>query len=484
MKRLLLILALLSIALISTEDALSASKAERHVFLSVILDSRPNNDKQWNILRALLLKGVHSLREGDKLEILVARPGNPSTKISTVLGQPDSFERDRIIEVVSGVHKEFLFGADLGKAMKAAFDSLRENDSRYQCCLMVLTDGRVDDRQADQILRLSSVFRTRGWPVCITCDGKEASRQLLAAGNRRELDLRFIDRPFLQQWLSSVRLAGRSDVVSVGDESEAESTDADKVEGDATATDSPSLQPAIEQDKTASRPAVEDKDLVNVRIVNMPSFVTGRGAATRKAPEANDVPSEQPATIGDSEESRSGTKEPDDETTQTGRRKPFLTLAVAAGGLLAIGLFAAVLFVLKDGRSLDKFRSDLTVRDAQNQCIASRIVAYVGDRRQDLGDADTVTEITIGRGLSSTVYIDDESVRDTHLRIFKARKTLKAQNLANAPVMINGTELRPKAKMQLALPADIELAPGLSITLLTEPIEPDMEVDSDENQAE
>jgi hypothetical protein len=280
-------------------------------------------------------------------------------------------------------------------------------------------------------------------------------------------------------------LAGVSDAPSTGDDSESESRDAEKIDDNTAIVSSSSQQPVVEQDRISDRPAVEDNEPVNVRIVEMPSLTGDRSAGTRKAPDANDVSLEQPVTAEDSEESQPDTIEPGKETTRTKRRwGPLRALAVATGSVLAIAILAALLFVLRDGRSLAKSRSDLTTRDTQNQCVANRIVAYVGDQRQVLGEADTVTEITIGRDLSSTVYIEDECVSDTHLRIFKARETFKAQNLANGPVTINGTELRPKAKMQLALPADIELVPGLSVTLLTEPIDPDAEVDNDEYQAE
>lgn len=484
MKRLFLAFGLLSIWLICIGDVFSASKAEKNVFLSVILDTSPNSNKQWNILRALLLESVHSLREGDKLQILAARPGNPSTKITTAIGKPDGFERNMVIEVVSGIHREFLFGADLAKAMKAASDSLRENESKYQCCLMVLTDGKVSNGQAGQIQRLSSMLRANGWPMCITCDGKEANRQLLTASNREEIDLRFIDRPLLSQWIGSVRSPGGSDVVSAGDESEVEPTAADKVGDNATATDSSSLQPTIEEGKTTGRSAIGYREPVDIRIVDMPPFAAGGGTGTQESSEAKDVSSEQPVATEDLEESQSDAQERAYETKQTRRWKPFSVLAVTAGGLLAAGLFTAVLFVLKDGRSVAKSRSDLTTNDTQSEHIASHIVAYAGDQRQDLGDMDTITEITIGRDLGSTVYIDNESVEDTHVRIFKSRRTLKAQNLAGASISINGTELPPKAKMRLALPADIELIPGVSVTLLTEPVELDMEVSSHEDEVE
>lgn len=483
MKRSILVFGMLSIWLICTEDVFSASKAETNVFLCAILDTRPNSEKQWNILRSLLLESVHNLREGDKLQILAARPGNPSRKITTVLGKPDGFERDMVIEVVSAIRKEFLFGADLAKAMKAAFDSFRENGSNNKCCLIVLTDGKVGNGQAGQIRKLNSMFRARGWPVCITCDGKEANRQLLAAGNRGEIDLRFIDRPLLSQWIGSVRLSGESDVVS-GDKPGTEPTTVDKAGDNVIAADSSLLQPSIKEDNTIDKQTIEYKGPVDVRIVDMPPFTTGGSVSTRDIVDANDVSSEQSTTPEDTTKLQINPRRPNYETKQAVKPKLLLTVAVAGGGLLAAGLCAAALFVLKDGRSVARLRSDLMTNDTQSEHIASHIVAYAGDQRQDLGDMNMITEITIGRDPGSTVYIDNENVSDTHVRIFKGRKALKAQNLAGATIIINGTELPPKAKTQLSLPADIELVPGMSVSLLTEPVELDMEVSNHENEIE
>lgn len=474
MKRLISIVVLLSAAFMCIGDAFSASNAEKNIFLSIILDSSPNTEKQWTIMKALLLQSVHSLRQGDKLEILLARPGNPSTKMSIVLGQLDSFERDQIIEIVSGMHKEFLFGADLGKAMKTAFATLQENDSKYQCGLMVLTDGNVSYGQADQICKMSSVLRARGWPVCITCDSGEANRRLLAAGNRNEIDLRFIDRPFLSQWISSVR----SYAASVADRPEPKRTAADEGRDIPTAAEDSSVQPAPKREASAGS-AVGKREPVDVRIIDMPAFTPGGDAGARDTSDANDVALERRAVAKDSEELEFADHQPDDETAQTGSRKPLPLLALTAGGLLAAGLFAAAYLVRKDRLSVAAARGDVTAGDGPSQSIPSHIVAYIGDRRQDLGDADAALEITLGKGLGSTVYIDNEGVSDTHVRIFRARKILKVQNLAAIPIVINGAELRPKAKTQLDLPADIELAPGVSVTLLTEPIEADTEDQSD-----
>jgi hypothetical protein len=451
MKRLISIVVLLSTAFMCIGDVFSASNAENNIFLSIILDSSPNTEKQWTIMKALLLQSVHNLRQGDKLEILLARPGNPSTKMSIVLGQLDSFERDQIIEIVSGMHKEFLFDADLGKAMKTAFATLQENDSRYRCGLMVLTDGSVSDGQAGQVCKMNRVLRERGWPVCITCDGGEANRRLLAAGNRHEIDLRFIDRPFLSQWISSVRSPGRSSSASAEDKPEPKRTVTDKGGDIPTAADGSSVEPVT----------------------------PGGNAGTRDTSDANEVSWERRSVAEDSKEQMLADQQPDDKTTQISRQKPFPVLALTAGGLLAAGLFAAAYLVRKDRLSVAKSHGDLTTGDGPSQSVPSHIVAYIGDRRQDLGDADAALEITLGKGLGSTVYIENEGVSDTHVRIFRARKILKVQNLAAIPIVINGAELRPKAKTQLDLPADIELAPGVSVTLLTEPIEADTEDQSD-----
>jgi len=333
----------------------------------------------------------------------------------------------------------------------------------------VLTDGKVGNGQAGQIRKLNSMFRARGWPVCITCDGKEANRQLLAAGNRGEIDLRFIDRPLLSQWIGSVRLSGESDVES-GDKPGTEPTTVDKA-GD-------------KEDNAIDKQAIEYKGPVDVRIVDMPPFTASGSVITRDIVDANEVSSEYSIMPEDTTKQQIDPRRSKHETRRAGRSKSLLIVAVASGGLLVAGLCVATIFVLKDCRSVARSRSDLTSNDTQSEHIASHIVAYAGDQRQDLGDIDMITEITIGRDPGSTVYIDNENVSDKHVRIFKGRKALKAQNLAGATIIINGTELPPKAKTQLSLPADIELVPGMSVSLLIEPVELDMEVSSHEIEVE
>jgi hypothetical protein len=106
----------------------------------------------------------------------------------------------------------------------------------------------------------------------------------------------------------------------------------------------------------------------------------------------------------------------------------------------------------------------------------------VFDQRYELGSLDTLGEITIGRSIGSTIYVDNETIADKHLRIFRNHKGLKVQNLAPSPIISNGCELAHRKKAVLDLPADIELTPEVTINVLSEPVKIDKEANSHETE--
>jgi hypothetical protein len=158
-----------------------------------------------------------------------------------------------------------------------------------------------------------------------------------------------------------------------------------------------------------------------------------------------------------------------------------IPIALIGGGLAGIGLVGLLAYVLLDAFVAGKLRHNRCQSEDNPECLGSRLVAFIGDRREEYGNLDDIQEITIGKGLGSYIYIDQPGVEDRHARIVKRRKGLRIQNTAETPIVVSGLELTPKAKTDLVLPADIELAPGVIVSLLTETIGPEMEVDNHED---
>ena len=162
MKRLILIplILLMLTSLIHGVENMPIDDIETNVFAGVIRGKSPTSDKKWNIQHALNVEIIHNLRDGDWLKEWVARPGRPSVLIDTII-TVDGFEKNHIINKISGTSKEWFFSADIARAIAATFDSFHEKEKDYRCCLIIITKGQMDNKQADQIRRYI-FLRTRG----------------------------------------------------------------------------------------------------------------------------------------------------------------------------------------------------------------------------------------------------------------------------------------------------------------------------------
>ena len=152
---------------------------------------------------------------------------------------------------------------------------------------------------------------------------------------------------------------------------------------------------------------------------------------------------------------------------------PIVILSAMILGAIALILYAT-------SKSTSKSTSQKAADSDENKQY--HLIAFVFDQRYDLGPLDALSEITIGRGIGSTIYIDNGTIEDKHLRIFRNRNGLKVQNLAPSPIIVNGSELTHRQKTFLDLPADIELTPEVTLTVLSEPLEIDKEANSNETE--
>jgi hypothetical protein len=98
------------------------------------------------------------------------------------------------------------------------------------------------------------------------------------------------------------------------------------------------------------------------------------------------------------------------------------------------------------------------------------LVAYIGDKRHELGSVNDIREVAIGSGLGSTIFISGEGIAPVHVRILGSGKGLKLQNCSDSTITVGAETVKPKGKMSLDLPTDIELAQNITIALIEEEI--------------
>lgn len=470
-----------SLSLAATTDA---PAGQRRVFLSVVLDTSPTGSDRWHTRKSLLVEAIHSLQAGDRVELLTARPGRPTVQLAETITEPLQLQRERAAGLISRIPKEWLVSADMGRAVNAAHLRLLNKGDGYRSCLLVLGSGRLSKGSLAEVQRVAASLKPRGWPMCVICDGTQAYRSVLVAGNKSQFELRFTDSASVAQWIRSVRTPTAPQIAGI-DGDQARPTPA-----------SPAAKP--EKPLRIAPPRGDDADVaraeptaqvsagsegaIDVRIVNMPPLA--------RAPERRE---QGPSPLQRTESSRSTTSSRSPATSRqqspklkAAGEKPFyrrIPLGIVGGGLLGVGLVGLLAYVLKDSLAVGKLGRRDGREDDGAECVRSHLVAFIGDRREELGYLEDIREITIGKGLGSHIYIDEPSVEDRHARIFRRRKHLRVQNTASMPITVGGVEIAPRGKLDLMLPADLELTPGVTVSLLTEPVELEMEVDDDENDA-
>lgn len=451
MKRLLSILPLLLAltALIYAGENMPVGDIKPNVFVGVIRDTSPASEKKWNMQNAVNVEIVHILKNGDRLKEWVAYPRGLSVLADTTITSKDT-EKNRLINGISDISRERHSSADIAAAMEAAFDGFSERGKEYQCFLIVISTGRANDDQVAQIRRYAGAFKARGWPVCFVCDKELANRMLLVAANNREFDLQFMDKSSLSEWIGNSR----------------------KKSEDATPPAKPKPQdinvPAKTEDGKAGSTVVLDigvKQPLEVKIVEPPKPILP--AAVNKPKEVPTPEKAKPKPV----------PVIDNKVKDSKKRKSSILNFIPLALLIAM-LMGAIGLIVYSG-SKPTLKSPIEAGEDEGQ--QNHLIAFVFEQRYDLGPLDALGEITVGKGVGSTIYIDNKTVEDRHLRIFKSGTGLKAQNLATSPVAVNGVELLPRRKTILELPADIQLTPEVTITFLAEPLETDKEVNSHEN---
>jgi hypothetical protein len=388
------------------------------------------------------------MKSGDRLKEWVARPGKPSVLIDTVITS-DGYEKHRIINKIYDTSKEWFFSADIDRAMKAAFDGIREKDKNYQCCLIIITKGQMSNKKVAKIRRYAYAFKERGWVVCIVCDREKANLRFLVAGNNDEFDIQFIDQTSLSDWIDNIRTTSAQN----------------KLKDTATQkTKDSKVQPSVRSDGGVKQP-------IEVKIVGLPDGKTYK--------DVNIPDSDRYRSEVTKKDSRSTDKEAPPSGTENGQKPKHSVLKTIWAIIFLIGIAVAMFLIVFSRR---KSATGSRAVDQTDDNIPSHLIAFYGDHRYDLGPLDALGEILIGSGLGSTIYIDNETVEDKHVRIFKSRRELKIQNLACSPIIINGLELTHRRKSILDLPVDIELTSDATVTVLSEPVETNKELNDYENE--
>jgi hypothetical protein len=145
-------------------------------------------------------------------------------------------------------------------------------------------------------------------------------------------------------------------------------------------------------------------------------------------------------------------------TTETGSKRVLgrvlLWILLPVTGLLV--LFGLALFIGLRKANLWKDRINSYLKQAQYQS-SKILLAKLNGRSYRLGQLESFKVAHLGSGLNNAIRVSDKSIKDHHLKIYRKGNDLWLKNLARSSIIANGTEIKPRSKARLVVPAVVQL---------------------------
>lgn len=144
-------------------------------------------------------------------------------------------------------------------------------------------------------------------------------------------------------------------------------------------------------------------------------------------------------------------------------------LPIAATCVVILGLIILVTLVAHRRRSWEGWL-DIDVDGAAS--TPQKLMGSAGDQEYDLGEEENIDTLIIGKSPASAIPLpdDDEHLQDEHIKIMRLRHGYRIKNLAEQPIVVDGTAVKRGSKLDLVLPATIDLTQQSRITLSRVPV--------------
>jgi hypothetical protein len=446
-----------------------------NVHMCLVVDCGKTDTFIWDTIRARAIEMVCLLKTGDRITIINAYPSEPRLFESAELLSDSKTPVDSMVKRLGTLDKDWFVRSTLSAAVGLSYEKLIFEPSARNCCI-VLTSGDITDDQIKNLSRLAVMFKAKNWPIVLICEHTAANRQLLVSG----IEVRYLDNPGISEWIANIRPVVKKDP-------------------EPNLPSAPRLVPEPKQPPASNTPIVHGQNF-NIKPDNAPMTAPDQKKPETIGPELTPKPQTLPAETNDPNLRPDSTVQPlpKDDANKVSlpsppkktdpkdcnkpdklkdSRKP--NNANSKESHAAASLFArwyfwalAAICVLFPAVAYAYFKisgGNNTVSKVTDDAeVPKSLIAYIGDDRRELGSLHDVREIIIGSGLGSTVFISGEGIAAQHLKIFSSGNTLKLQNYSDTTITVNGLSVKPRGKMKLDLPSEIELIQNVSIVLIEE----------------
>jgi hypothetical protein len=524
MKKKVILSMLLLVTFVNSLWAQTSLPEQKPVALTIILDTSWSCDDDMANFASLARKAVSSsLNPGDDLEIISAQSGNPKIRLSQTLRSAGPLEINNITTVLVRVRSGFLSNANVSRALEMAIQRLDNPwpQKKYRnAAVVIFSDGKLSNNDASRVVKLSSELRKRGWSLFMT-GSRDTNKKLLVAASQNRLKWSLITDANPSAWLQdlhtppteekqSVAATSPDKIIVIDEKSkEKESKPAKPVKDkDKEDESSDEKQAKAQQSEPAERlkseekevPAIEKlpeekegsaqisqqhlaesvqkKDRVEVR-----TLVDSRVAITpsdEKTTNLETVPSEEhaqeanepkPEVSGEIEAEQPNTpQEPNIPVEIQLESKPkkawgkiLRWILIPIASLLII--LVLVLFTGLRNANQWKQRAGSYLKQTEHQ-RSGVLLAKLNGQSYRLGQWDRFKAAHVGKDTNNSIRVmNDKSIEDRHLIIYRKGKDLWIRNLARTSVLANGTEIESRHKHRLVVPAVIQLSDTTKLSL-------------------
>lgn len=421
--------------------------------LTIVLDTSGSCDRYEDDFRALARQAISVLAPGDYLEIIAARPSQPTIKLTHTIRKGDPAELMSIDAVLGKIKAQWLTNASIATALKMAgerLDTLCSKKLIARVIVMVLSNGHLTNHQAQRVLTMADRFRDKGWPLYFTGDRRSAG-DLLVAAQKGHLKWELISEANPGLWLA------RREHSDAG---------ADRRESLVSSQDPPptSQQPlgplaAPHRAQLPTTPGYNIATRIDTVTTVGPVAQSPAGEIPASPQDAVLEPNERPQLppeLPAVERPAEITKAPENRSWAWLRSVPG---ALWLWALLAIVILTSVTVVaFKSTQRAHKYeaRRRANLKSATRSDPKDLVATYNG-REYFLGRADSFHIANIGHGVGNTVSLPDDSLGDPHVQITRNGADFFLKNRAKSPVIVGASQVRPRRKHRLVLPCDIRL---------------------------
>ena len=448
----------------------------RPIDLIIIRDTSWSTDRYRSDFSSLSRQGVSSLEPGDYLEVITAETGTPKLRIAQFMKSGDSHENQNIYTILKSIRCPFLSDARIDDALEMTvkrLDSPALQGPDRKSIVIVLTNGQLQNNEAEKVCQLAADLRKRNCQLYLT-GTSQTNKTILTAASQGQLNWCLISQSNLSLWIRNLRKGWPTDeeekpltrpapettkeqvIITAAEpnETEAHEIQQDHVDGsakdDQTAKAKFSFKCEIEGPISVLRP---QESLPSEAVI-----------------EGQDIPEEPTEFVPDSPEEAEAEQleEPPEplvpvetETEESPSTVLWWILVPVAALLASLGLILS-----KGMRNAKQWKAKVSshFRKAPRQ-NSGILVAKLNGQSYRLGQLDRFKAINIGSGPDNTIRVPDKSIQSRHVRIYRKGNNLMLRNLAKSPVRLNGTEVKPGGKHHLVLPSVIKLNDKVQLNL-------------------